>query len=183
VEIRVVTERDPYIALQRITEGSSNSIPAQHWAGVGCLVAGCIFTAIMICVICWFVNTQQREEPAAVIAPAPMGQVALDPYPQPQPAEYSPTEPPNQPNAYDGYNGYDGYNSGQYPPANAGCGQQQPVMGQPIYGGQQGYAQSPRYEPAYSQSPANQAGYGQPGYGQSPPTYNYPHNDAEHTEH
>jgi hypothetical protein len=169
VEIRVLTERDPYITLQRVTEGSDNfgiTAGQQRAAGIGCLVAGCIFTAIMICVICWFVNTQQRQEPAAVIAPQPLAPVAVDPYPQPQPAEYSPTEPPHQSNAYNGYN------NGQYAPANAGYGQQQPVVGQPTYAGQQGYGQPPPNQPGYGQPGYGQPSYGQPGYGQ--PGYSQP---------
>jgi hypothetical protein len=151
--IEVMSERDPFIALQRITGGSDDfGITAQQQrnAGIAMLIVGIIITVIMIGIAVFFIRRQQRQREEQRLAQGmPPTVISQGPYPGAATYDYSKqqTSPP--------------YGAQEYPPYRGG-----PPMGEPQYG-------QPTYSQPYSNPPPQGPGYAPgPGYAQGPaPVY------------
>jgi hypothetical protein len=95
--IELMSERDPFIALQRITGGSNDfgiGEDEQRNAGIAMLIIGIVVTVIMACIAIFFVRRQQRIHEEQRLAQGPPPQLhptyaGADPYANNGPRPYS----------------------------------------------------------------------------------------------
>eukprot|EP00742_Colponemidia_sp_Colp-10_P023111 GILJ01027464.1.p1 GENE.GILJ01027464.1~~GILJ01027464.1.p1 ORF type:complete len:415 (-),score=33.90 GILJ01027464.1:309-1508(-) len=174
---------DPYIALQRITEGTNDfglTEAQQRTAGIVLIAIGCALIAcvcLVACVIVHFIKQHnnsriQPQSPQQNVTVLVPGQVISYPTGPVQPISngYGAPSPMQQP----------GYS--QPPAQNPGYGYGAPPPPPQQYGGSQqqmGYGQPAPPPPGYAQGGGYgqpQQGYGQPqqGYNQPPPALGYP---------
>ncbi|RNE95071.1 surface glycoprotein [Trypanosoma conorhini] len=155
VTVRLYSDKDPYIALQRATKGTDKFGPKPRTVGIVLIVLGSLFLlleiGVCVAIICYCMR--RKNKPSGGPSELPVGAPAtsgipgnVPPYSYGQPAQQMETNYPYaQPPP--------GYSYGQPPPAQGySYGQPPPA---------QGYS--------YGQPPPAQ-GYS---YGQPPPTYPY----------
>ncbi|ORC90509.1 putative procyclic form surface glycoprotein [Trypanosoma theileri] len=172
VVVRLYSDKDPFIALQRLTKGTGDFGVNRRTAGITMVVLGCLLLlleiGVCVALICYCVRRKSKPTNNRLGLPTTSNQGITDSPGYTGPTGYGqPPVPPSQ-----------GYGYGQPPQQPQGYGYGQPPVppqqgygyGQPPVPPQQGYGygQPPVPPPqgyGYGQPPQQPQGYG---YGQAP---------------
>jgi hypothetical protein len=152
VSVSVVSDKDPYIALQELTDGSDDfglTEDQQRSAGLALLISGIVITVICGCLMCWWMYSRNQEQQRQRLAQEQVMQA--------QQCDGVPVYGQSQTNSQEPF----------YPPQNNHV-----TYGQPAQGG---YSNgNAAYNNNYNNSPAYSQQYPQSQQQQQQQQYQYP---------